>query len=77
MKITVVDWGDDSYRAHGKASIIAEFNIDKYEGFSYDGGRLDFNGYPETIWVVSHQWSVDVDYDYDPDKYFVEVKEED
>lgn len=77
MKITVVDWGDETYRLHGKPTILAEFVVDKYLGFSYDGGRLDFNAYPDTIWVFSHQWSVYVDYDYNPEDYFVEVKEED
>lgn len=67
MKITVTDWGDDAYKrtkkATGEASseVIAEVEIERFSGFSFDGGRLDIQGHPETIWIMSHQWSLNVE----------------
>lgn len=67
MKIQVTDWGDDAYKrtkkATGKASseVIAEVEVKEFTGFCFDGGRLEISGYPETIWVHSHQWSLNID----------------
>lgn len=58
-KFDVVDWGDDAYSRHGKERIVATVDLPAgLTGFSYDGGRLDLNGHPDTIWVTSHQFSV-------------------
>ncbi len=65
IKIEVVDWSDDAYKTSKKkngvaSSIVVErFEIPKFDGFSFDGGRLDIVGHPDTIWV-SNQWSVNV-----------------
>lgn len=64
MKLQIIDWSDDAYKrtkkATGKASseTIAEVEIECFQGFSYDGGRLDIVGHLETIWVTGSQWSV-------------------
>lgn len=66
MKVQVVDWGDDAYKRTKKATgvasseVIAEVTIDKFVGFTFDGGRLDIIGHPETIWVHSHQWTLNL-----------------
>jgi hypothetical protein len=55
----VVDWSDDAYKNHGGEYVVATVKLPQgLTGFSYDGGRLDLNGHPETIWVTSHQFSV-------------------
>ena len=65
MKLEVVDWSDDAYneskRRTGIASslVIARVEIPEFKGFSFDGGRLEIDGVPETIWVTN-QWSVHV-----------------
>lgn len=67
MKIKVTDWSDDAYKrtkkATGKAEseVIAEVEVERFAGFSFDGGRLEISGHPETIWITSHQWSLYVD----------------
>jgi hypothetical protein len=59
MKYDVVDWGDGAYRTYGKEKVIATIDLPHgLRGFSYDGGRLDLAGYPQTIYVASHQFSV-------------------
>lgn len=71
MKITIRDWSDDAYartkKATGIASseIVAEFEIESFQGFSYDGGRLDITGHNETIWVMGNSWSLYVDEESD------------
>ena len=65
MKLQVVDWGDDAYKRTKKktgtasSEVIAEIEIDKFTGICFDGGRLDIANHP-TIWVESHQWSIEV-----------------
>lgn len=59
ITLNVVDWSDDAYKEHGKPKVIATLTLEEgFKGFSYDGGRLDFNGHAETIYVSSHQFSV-------------------
>lgn len=66
MKLRITDWSDDAYKRTkketGKASseVVAEVYIESFQGFCYDGGRLDIMGHGETIWVMSHQFSVSV-----------------
>lgn len=59
-KVEVVDWGDDAYRKFGCEQIIETFYTDASPGFCYDGGRLEIDGFPDTIWVYGSQWSVRV-----------------
>ena len=55
----VVNWDDATFREYGKPHVIARFALDKpMEGFSYDGGRLDIEGVPDTIWVSGQSFSV-------------------
>lgn len=67
MKIQVIDWGDDAYKRTKKATgeatseVVAEIEIAEFTGFSFDGGRLDITGHPETIWIESHQWAVRIE----------------
>lgn len=66
MKYDVVDWGDDAYRTHGNSRVIETVDLPNgLKGFSYDGGRLDLDGHPETIYVESHQFSVTEHTNYD------------
>jgi hypothetical protein len=59
MKYDVVDWGDDAYLYDGKPRVIETVELPNgLRGFSYDGGRLDLEGHPATIYVASHQFSV-------------------
>jgi hypothetical protein len=59
--VEIVDWGDDAYRKHGCEHVVATVELPQgFAGFCYDGGRLDLNGHPETIWVLSHQFSIRV-----------------
>lgn len=52
-EITIRDW-------HNSPAIEQVVTAEgKCTGFSYDGGRLDFDGYQETVWVMSHQFSVE------------------
>ncbi len=60
VKVRVVDWSDDAYKEYGGEHVIAEITIEKFTGYSYDGGRLDIDGHKETIWV-SNQYSVYVE----------------
>jgi hypothetical protein len=59
-EVKVVDWGDEAYKKYGEAHTIITFITDKVPSYGYDGGRLDINGWPDTIWVFSHQFSVEV-----------------
>lgn len=59
-KVEVVDWSDEDYRQFGSEKIVLTFYTDLPPGFSYDGGRLDIDGWPDTIWTMSHQFSVRV-----------------
>lgn len=67
LKVQVVDWSDEAYartkKATGTASseVIAEVEVERFGGISFDGGRLDIAGHPETIWVMSHQWSINIE----------------
>jgi hypothetical protein len=57
-KYNIVDWDDDAYKEHGGPHTVATVDLpDGLTGFCYDGGRLDLDGHPDTIWV-SHQFSV-------------------
>lgn len=58
--VGIVDWGDDAYREHGCSQVLAEFTTKQIPSISYDGGRVDIDGYPDTIWVMGHQWSVNI-----------------
>ena len=57
--LQVIDWGDEAYSTHGKSRVVAEVEIvGPFTGFSYDGGRLDIDGHPETIYLWTSQFSV-------------------
>lgn len=57
--LQVVDWGDGAYAQHGKEHVVAEVKLaGPLTGFSYDGGRLDIDGHPETIYLWTNQFSV-------------------
>lgn len=66
MKLEIVDWGDDAYRETKKKTgtasslVVARVEIPEFKGFSYDGGRLGIVGHPDTIWVLSNQWSMNI-----------------
>lgn len=73
IKVKIVDWGDDPILEESEYPVVAydedlkevrfpsiTIEVEKYTGHSYDGGRLDISGYPDTIWV-SHQHSVYVE----------------
>lgn len=66
LTLKVVDWGDDAYKrtkeATGEATseVLATVQIPEFKGLSFDGGRLEIVGHPDTIWVSSHQWSIDI-----------------
>lgn len=60
FKVEVVDWGDSAYREHGCEKIVETFYTEIAPGFCYDGGRLEIDGWPDTIYLSSHQFSVRV-----------------
>lgn len=66
IKVQVVDWSDDAYRRVKKSTgtisseVVAEVEVSQFSGFCFDGGRLDIAGHPETIWITSHQWSLNI-----------------
>ena len=60
-KYKVIDWGDDAYRESGGERVIARFEWDGPLTVCHDGGRLDVDGHPDTIYVTGHQWSIRVD----------------
>jgi len=66
-KVQVVDWGDNAFKRTKKATgtasseVIAEVEVARFTGLSFDGGRLDIAGYPDTIWISSNQWSINID----------------
>lgn len=60
-KVTVVDWGDNAYAQYGSSKVVHEFTTDMIPSICHDGGRLDITGWPETIWVSSHQFSVEIE----------------
>lgn len=69
VRVKVIDWGDDPLierpdlvegtdDTDWKVSFPSvTIYVERYVGHSYDGGRLDIDGYPDTIWV-SHQHSI-------------------
>lgn len=70
----VVDWSDDAYRQYGKAHVVARFALDKpLSNVSYDGGRVDIDGVPDTIWVSGNSFSIkecdENDTDEEPENY--------
>ena len=65
QKVIVVDWSDEGYKRQKRAGktgpyIIAEIVLPEFKGFCFDGGRLELIGIDETIWIMSHQWKIDV-----------------
>lgn len=59
ITLNIVDWGDEAYKKNKGPRTIASVTLPEgFKGFSYDGGRLDFVGHSETIFVSSHQFSI-------------------
>lgn len=70
INVRIVDWGDNPLLEDSEHAVEAydkdlnsvrfpaiTIQVEKYTGHSYDGGRLDIAGYPNTIWV-SHSHSI-------------------
>jgi hypothetical protein len=62
-KVKVIDWSDVAYEKCGEKH-VEEVIIDSEKPpawFSYDGGRVDIQGHPDTIWVMGHQFSIEIE----------------
>lgn len=74
MKAIVIDSDSaNSCEKHGKAYIIVAEVVVTGTSVCYDGGRLELDGYPKTIWVWGNRFRVyfgaDAEYFMDTSDY--------
>jgi hypothetical protein len=60
-KYNVIDWGDDAYRKNNKEEIICTIELSKpLDNICFDGGRLEIEGWEETIYIKSSQFAIHI-----------------
>jgi hypothetical protein len=60
-QVKVIDWSDSAYKEYGSSHVVEQVTVDEVPHISYDGGRVDISGHPHTIWVMGHQFSIEIE----------------